>query len=381
MTAQSTTAASHSLVSSSRTVTSHSSAAAARDTRPSFAIQWHITDSCDQRCKHCYLFSEDAAMPCFSMPLEQMMDVLDQAYELCDSLGRQPYFYITGGDPILHPQFWELATELHKRSSMWCMMGNPFHINEQSAARLKALGCRKYQLSLDGLEKTHDHFRKPGSFADTLRAARVLKDAGIWVAIMSTVSSTNADEFPELIRLVDRMGVDVFAFGRYCPTKGQQLDEFHMEPEEYRAFLLKCQQAIDECKANGSTVTWQKKDHLWKLLDWEQGRLSIAPTCEDGSKDASVHEGCHCGTGHLTVLPNGDVYACRRMDSKVGNVREACLSEIFRSATLAEFRQIDRFTKCANCELRGWCRGCPAVTFGYTGNMYDPDPQCWKEVA
>lgn len=25
-----------------------------------FAFQWHITDECDQRCKHCYIFAEDA---------------------------------------------------------------------------------------------------------------------------------------------------------------------------------------------------------------------------------------------------------------------------------------------------------------------------------
>ena len=24
-----------------------------------FAFQWHITEECDQRCKHCYIFSED----------------------------------------------------------------------------------------------------------------------------------------------------------------------------------------------------------------------------------------------------------------------------------------------------------------------------------
>lgn len=23
-----------------------------------FAFQWHITDACDQRCEHCYIFSE-----------------------------------------------------------------------------------------------------------------------------------------------------------------------------------------------------------------------------------------------------------------------------------------------------------------------------------
>ena len=29
----------------------------------------------------------------------------------------------------------------------------------------------------------------------------------------------------------------------------------------------------------------------------------------------------------------------------------------------------------------GWCRGCPAVSFGYTGDMYDADPQCWKDLG
>ncbi len=24
-----------------------------------FAFQWHITDDCDQRCKHCYIFAEN----------------------------------------------------------------------------------------------------------------------------------------------------------------------------------------------------------------------------------------------------------------------------------------------------------------------------------
>ena len=39
-----------------------------------------------------------------------------------------------------------------------------------------------------------------------------------------------------------------------------------------------------------------------------------------------------------------------------------------------------RLEKCDRCKLRGWCRGCPAVAAGYTGNRYAPDPQCWMEV-
>ena len=34
--------------------------------------------------------------------------------------------------------------------------------------------------------------------------------------------------------------------------------------------------------------------------------------------------------------------------------------------------------KCSKCELKAWCRGCPAVANGTSGNFYGADPQCWK---
>ncbi len=32
-----------------------------------FTFQWHITDECDQRCKHCYIFAEDGGKRIDSM--------------------------------------------------------------------------------------------------------------------------------------------------------------------------------------------------------------------------------------------------------------------------------------------------------------------------
>lgn len=344
--------------------------------KPAFALQWHITDECDQRCKHCYIFPNGACAGFKRMPWEQMIEVVNQAQALCERIGRQPYFYVTGGDPILHPDFWRLAELLHERGFMWCVMGNPFHLTDEVCARMKELGCRKYQLSLDGLEKTHDYFRKPGSFAETLRAIGCLKRAGIWVAVMNTVSSMNAVELPQLIDLVASLDVDVFAFGRYCPTSGQKRDEFHLEPLEYRDVLLAAQERMEFHQTAGCKTFFQLKDHLWTLLLWEQGKFTIPKIAKTGM----IYDGCHCGTGHMTVLPTGDVYACRRMESKVGNVAENTLEELFFSPQMEAKRDFKKFKKCSKCELFGWCRGCPAVTYGYAGDMYEADPQCWKEI-
>ncbi len=35
--------------------------------KPYFSFQWHITDECDQRCKHCYIFSGEGCKKLVSM--------------------------------------------------------------------------------------------------------------------------------------------------------------------------------------------------------------------------------------------------------------------------------------------------------------------------
>ena len=50
------------------------------------------------------------------MPYSQMLSVIDNCEEMCSKFGREPYFCITGGDPILHPDFWELLSELKRRN-------------------------------------------------------------------------------------------------------------------------------------------------------------------------------------------------------------------------------------------------------------------------
>ena len=37
-----------------------------------FSFQWHITDECDQRCKHCYIFSGEGCKELKSMTWKQM---------------------------------------------------------------------------------------------------------------------------------------------------------------------------------------------------------------------------------------------------------------------------------------------------------------------
>lgn len=339
-----------------------------------FAFQWHITDECDQRCKHCYIFSENACKKLDSVTWEQMQKTLENCLDFCRAYDRLPYFYITGGDPILHPDFWRLLERLHELQISFTILGNPFHLDDEVCRRLKALGCEKYQLSLDGMEKTHDWFRKPGSFALTLEKIGCINRAGIRSVIMTTVSGTNIDEVPDIVDAVVQAGANVFAFARYCPTSEEK--DVGIEPLRYRKLLEDCDRKFRAYEAAGCETYFNKKDHLWTLYAYETGAFRLPEDAQPGM----IYGGCNCGNCHLTILPTGEVYACRRVqNSRVGNVFADRLADLW-IGPMEAYRDYNRFSKCAKCELLAYCRGCPAVASGRDGDFYAPDPQCWKEV-
>ena len=339
--------------------------------RQYFAFQWHITDECDQRCRHCYIFSGGGCQKITSMDWERMKDTFFNCLDFCEVYGRLPYFYITGGDPILHEDFWRLLGLLKAHGVPFTILGNPFHLNDGVCRELKALGCEKYQLSLDGLRETHDWFRKPGSYDCTLEKISCIKSAGICSVIMTTVSRTNITEIPGVIDAATAAGADIFSFSRYVPTGGEV--DAGMTALEYRALLAACDKKFKRYKAEGCKTYFDKKDHLWTLYEYETGEFKIP----EDSRDGVIYGGCNCGNCHLTILPSGDIYACRRVaESKVGNVFDDRLADVWVTG-MERYRDYARFSKCSRCKLLAWCRGCPAVAKGTSGDFYGEDRQCW----
>jgi len=305
------------------------------------------------------------------MDWRQMQDTFWNCLDFCRMYDRLPYFYITGGDPILHPDFWRLLGLLKEHDIPFTIMGNPFHLNDEVCRKMREYGCRKYQLSLDGLRETHDWFRKPGSFDCTLEKIGCINRAGIRSVVMTTVSARNRAQVPGIIDEVVKAGVNVFSFSRYVPTGGEV--DASMTPEEYRELLAACDKKFKEYEAAGCQTYFNRKDHLWTLYEYETGAFKIP----EGAEDGMIYGGCNCGNCHITILPTGEVYACRRAaKSKVGSVLEDRLADLWIT-TMESYREYQRFEKCARCKLLAWCRGCPAVANGMYGDFYAGDPQCW----
>lgn len=306
-----------------------------------FAFQWHITNSCDQHCEHCYIFSEGHTK-LVEMPFGRAQQVVADCVEKCRRMERQPYFYITGSDPILHSCFWDILALLRERNISFTILGNPFHLTDEGCRRLREHGCDKYQLSIYGRRETHDAIRNPGSFDTTVEKIAVIHRGGIRCAVMTTVSGTNIREIPDIIDLFVAHNVDIFAFGRYCPTSlGKST---HIEPLEYRHFLGCIGQKFEQYKDSGTM--FNLKDHLWTLFLYEKGLFKIP----EGLDNDTIYDGCHCGDCHMTILPTGRVMACRRFESPVGNVFREPIHDIYNSERMNAYRRENsRNASVANC--------------------------------
>ena len=190
---------------------------------------------------------------------------------------------------------------------------------------------------------------------------------------MTTVSKTNRMEIPGIIDEAVKAGVNVFAFSRYVPSGGD-LDA-SMTAQEYRELLSVCDQKFKEYEAEGCKTHFNKKDHLWTLYAYEIGEFKIPENAQKGM----IYGGCNCGNCHITILPTGEIYACRRAaESRVGNVFEDRIADVWVTG-MEQYRKYEEFSKCSKCKLLAWCRGCPAVAKGTNGSFYAKDPQCWAD--
>lgn len=339
-----------------------------------FGLQWHITDNCDQRCKHCYIFEGKDEKCLLELDLATLEKILNNFINFCNKIDRIPTLTITGGDPLLHKNFWEFTKLLKDNNIKFSILGNPFHLDYDVVNSLEAFGCIGYQMSLDGLKETHDFIRKPGSFDSTINALKYFKNSKVRTAIMTTVSKTNINEIPDLLDIIVDNNVGNFGFARYCPNPDDY--DLIVSPQEYRNLMDKMWQKYVQYKDRNTSFIL--KDHLWALYLYEKGLFNPD---EIYNPDDFIIDGCHCGINQMNVLADGTVYACRRSETPIGKVPEQSFYDIFTGKEMEKYRCFDKFEHCSKCELKNFCRGCPSVAKCLTGNFYAKDPQCWKTFA
>ena len=343
------------------------------------SLQFHLTAKCDQRCKHCYMYESKYYENQIKNPLSkiEVFALVDEYCGFLSNYGCKGHIALSGGDPILSPYFWDLLEYLNEKYSNMCavsILGNPYHITVDVAKRLKENNIRFYQISIDGLEKTHDYFRKEGSFKESLRALKILHEAGIGTTVSFTLSNLNQQELLPLFDMLDDFGcVDAFGFGRLVPTgNGKELKDSMFTANELRQILFNVYQHVLIEKRK---LTMSFDDQMWRPFFYDMGLADPFLIEQNGT----CISGCMCGTGTVSILADGTMFPCRRLEMKGGKYPERSFVDLYINNPVTRlFRQYQNYKGCLSCDLFKVCRGCPAIKYAATGDFYHEEPNCWK---
>ena len=321
--------------------------------RRSPQLRWlffEITDRCNLRCAHCGSRCTEQGT---SLTLADVEGVLDSLG------GLRPTVCLTGGEPLLHPQLFEIGRAVVRRGLDWGMTTNATCIDDCAAQHLRAAGLSTVSVSLDGLEASHDRLRgHRGAWRDAVRGIQALQRAGFDPQITSVFHRDNFAELEETYAFARSLGVsswrpiNVEPIGRACENNGLLLTGAQL------AALLRFIRGKRFDPDNPMEVTYGCSH----FLGVETERMV-----------RDHYFLCGAGVYVASVRSNGDICACLDIENLPelvqGNIRRDSFEEVWRSRFEA-FRT-DRTALCADCRAcpdRVICGGDAAHTWDWAEN-------------
>lgn len=322
-------------------------------TSSSFTLQWHITQACDLRCRHCYDRSERSPMT-----LDQGIRILDDVRSFCRERHVTKAVSFTGGNPFLYPQFPELYRAASERGFSISILGNPT-AREKIEHLISIQKPSYFQVSLEGLPEQNDFIRGEGHFQRVLGFLTVLRELDVFSMVMLTLTKDNMKEIIPLAGILNGYA-DRFHFNRLSMV-GEGAHLILPDKEEYRIFLDSYEEATRKYSFLGL------KDNMLSILQFQKGRDPFG---------GCTTFGCGAAFNFLAVLSDGEVHACRKFPSPVGNVFRQSIGEIYDSPEAQRYRR--GCSACHGCKLHPVCGGCLAVAYSLGRNIFEEkDPYCF----
>lgn len=173
-------------------------------------LWWQLTNECDLACLHCCQESAPGRAYKDELTPEQVRRVLSEIIE-----ARIPYAILSGGEPLLHPLFWEIVEALSEGGLDLKIETNGQSLTADVARRLSRLRIRSIQVSLDGATpRTYERMRVRGSLERALEACRRVVQGGMNLEVTYAPARFSIQEGPDLVDLAFSLGAFEFNTGR-----------------------------------------------------------------------------------------------------------------------------------------------------------------------
>lgn len=312
-----------------------------------------VTPRCNLSCIHCGSRCDEHALV-EEVALDEYKALLEHVRE---TFGTNVFIVLTGGEPMLRKDVYELGAYIRDLGFLWGMTTNATLIDQEAAQKLVESGLRTVSVSIDGTAKTHDAVRrKQGAYREALEGVQHLAATG-GLASLQITSVINHQTIGELDRLFDIMvdlPIDSWRLTSIEPIGSALLHpEILFTPEDYaRLFSYIKEKREQEWPVSYGCCHFMGLGYEGELRDWFYL--------------------CNAGIHVMSVMHNGDIGSCldieRCPQTVFGNIRTHDIADVWRNG-FGIYRQenalADRNATCAVCSQKRWCRGNSAHSWDF----------------
>jgi radical SAM protein with 4Fe4S-binding SPASM domain len=344
-------------------------------------VVWNVGRRCNLHCVHCY---SDSFNREFGGELSTA-----EGRALLDDLADfdVPTVLLSGGEPLLRPDLFELIEHGRSRGLRITLSTNGTLITPEVAGRIRALGVSYVGISLDGIGATNDRFRgHRGAFDKAMAGFRACREAGQRAGLRMTLTRRNCQDLDAIFDFIEAEGIERACFYHLVYSgRGSSRDE--LEPETARAavdtILRRSKDFADRGLAKEILTVDNHADnvHLYLKLREEDPERAAEVLSLLRWNGGGLHSS---GVGVADVDWLGNVHPDQFwMTHTLGNVRERPFSAIWSDPSdplLAGLRdRAPRLTgRCGACQWKDVCGGSFRVrALQVHGDPWAEDPGCY----
>lgn len=328
------------------------------------ALILYVTQRCNARCAHCFYWKE------LDAKVEELS--LDDLRKLAASFKHPITLSITGGEPFLRNDLYDIAESFHRRNGTREIA---FATNGMLTDRIVET-CEKVldgldlellgvQVSLDGLEQTHNEIRAVPAFEPATETVRRLaglskKDRRFSVQVSCCIQKKNIGELREFVEFMIPMRVPL----RFALIRGESFGTWNLpegsssgiNPRDKESPLVPIGQ-LEEFFAWLRSRNDETDGGFWSPMQQDKIDLSLRMLREQRKCIA-----CYAGSIDGVIYANGDVALCE-LTRPVGNLHDfdMDIEALWHSAGADEMREKIRACFCIH--------GCNLVT----GLLFRPE--------
>ena len=322
---------------------------------------FELSPLCNFNCRMCYVRKTPLQVkkhPRKMRTLGQWKDLTDQAAE-----AGMLYLLLTGGEPFLWPDFWELYEYVSQKGLVVSINTNGSMIDRDAVARLKEMPPSRINVTLYGASsETYQRLcGSPEGFKKVDRAITLLKEAGIQTKLNCSLTPDNAGDLERIVNYAKERGmileVATYMFPplRKNPASIGKNERF--TPEEaaywmmYRYRLQYGAERYDRFLEGISTGMTEPANMGEGCYDHVEGRVR-----------------CRAGSTSFWATWDGYLLPCGMMTGPKVDMRDKEFKEAWQE--LKQVTQKIRLSSvCEQCKNQGICHACAAMALAENGEF------------